>query len=500
MPTYSRPSVYVEETLIPASLQQSTAGPAAAFIGAHNRGPAEPTLTRSFGEFRRVYGDWANGLSMAYAAFNYFNNGGGALWVKRVVPADAATSTRTLVDRAGTPADTLKIDAYSAGAWGDDIYVDVTDGSTGKFNLVVYYGGSAVSNIVERWEELSMDDADARYVESIINNPVTGSKYVVATDLDSGTAAPNDTPALGTAQVLASGANGTAITAADIDSDEIATLDEIAGPLVVYAPDFADATLATALADYCSDRGDAFAIIDPIAGDDVAEVTSYAQTIGSNSYAAVYYPRVFFVDPNSTSRGATRLLPPGGAIAGKYISTDFVVGPWRTPAGLGFGITGAVALETKLSDANLDSLNDSNVNAIRNIAGNGIRIMGGRTLKTNQIDKYISARRTLIQIRSDLTALLRNVLFEPNDAVTQSSVKGSITAYLNDVLRRGGLAGGSPESAFFVKCDGDLNTPAAIEAGQLIVEVGVALQTPAEFIVLRLGQFKSGAVNVGEVV
>ena len=48
--------------------------------------------------------------------------------------------------------------------------------------------------------------------------------------------------------------------------------------------------------------------------------------------------------------------------------------------------------------------------------------------------------------------------------------------------------GTSPEQAFYVKCDEETNPPEVIDAGQLVVEIGLAPVKPAEFVIFRIGQ------------
>jgi phage tail sheath protein FI len=72
-------------------------------------------------------------------------------------------------------------------------------------------------------------------------------------------------------------------------------------------------------------------------------------------------------------------------------------------------------------------------------------------------------------------------------------VKRTINAFLVRVWRDGALFGSTPQEAFYVKCDGELNTSETIDAGQLIVEIGVAPVKPAEFVVFRIAQFSGGA-------
>jgi phage tail sheath protein FI len=85
------------------------------------------------------------------------------------------------------------------------------------------------------------------------------------------------------------------------------------------------------------------------------------------------------------------------------------------------------------------------------------------------------------------------VVFEPNDMKLWERVKRTINAFLVRVWRDGALFGSTPQEAFYVKCDGELNTAETIDAGQLIVEIGIAPVKPAEFVVFRIAQFSGGA-------
>ena len=53
---------------------------------------------------------------------------------------------------------------------------------------------------------------------------------------------------------------------------------------------------------------------------------------------------------------------------------------------------------------------------------------------------------------------------------------------------QGGLRGTTSAESFFVKCDEENNTASEIAAGKVHVEVGVALEYPAEFVILNLSQ------------
>ena len=53
----------------------------------------------------------------------------------------------------------------------------------------------------------------------------------------------------------------------------------------------------------------------------------------------------------------------------------------------------------------------------------------------------------------------------------------------------GGLLSEKPEQAFFVKCDRTTMTQNDLDQGRLISLVGVAVVKPAEFVILRIGQW-----------
>jgi phage tail sheath protein FI len=57
----------------------------------------------------------------------------------------------------------------------------------------------------------------------------------------------------------------------------------------------------------------------------------------------------------------------------------------------------------------------------------------------------------------------------------------------------GGLRGANPAQAFYVKCDSTTTPFADIQAGRINIEVGVALQYPTEFVVIKLGQLTGSA-------
>ena len=84
------------------------------------------------------------------------------------------------------------------------------------------------------------------------------------------------------------------------------------------------------------------------------------------------------------------------------------------------------------------------------------------------------------------------VVFEPNDHRLWKRITRDISAFLLRLWRQGALFGQTPEEAFYVKCDEETNPPEVIDAGQLIVEIGMCPVKPAEFVIFRIGQMPTG--------
>jgi hypothetical protein len=80
-------------------------------------------------------------------------------------------------------------------------------------------------------------------------------------------------------------------------------------------------------------------------------------------------------------------------------------------------------------------------------------------------------------------------VFEPNDEDLWARVTRTVKNFLERIWRQGALFGSTPEEAFYVKCDRELNTPETMKLGQLFIEVGVSPVRPAEFVIFRVSQW-----------
>jgi phage tail sheath protein FI len=318
-------------------------------------------------------------------------------------------------------------------------------------------------------------------------------------------------PEIAGEKTFSSGADGSAPTRANYQT-ALATFDAITNPLIMINADASYAfasggetgarankvLLDTDVTAYADARGDVFALIDPPAGSTAAEAITYAvdgcgAVDGGN--AAIYFPWVVIPDLLKSAPGATRVVGPAAIAAGKYLETDASRGVFKTPAGFGTKINSAVALERSLTNTELDNLNAASkpVNAIRNVPGAGIVIMGGRTLNNSTGERYINVRRSMIFLKKELTDRSSFAVFENNSEILWNQLRTAIGNFLRNYWSQGGLRGASPEEAYYVRCDATNNTPTDILNGRVNIEVGVAVEYPAEFVVISIGQITGSA-------
>lgn len=421
-----------------------------------------------------------------------------------------------------TPVDALKVTAAGEGTYGNSIYIDITpswDPTTNRFHLFVKDGSAAAASIVERWQDVSLDPSDSRYAVALINSPVAGSKYVSVTNL-----LPPGSPVTGTGQTPDASWYPVSTTAAPLISgsdgvgsvnlpDAVSSLDTLDAMLVLNLPGVSDATTVNAVLAWAEARTDSFLIIDPpatAASDPATAAAAYLALMPASavtgpspyspsSYGAIYGPWLQASDPAGTSVTATRLLPPGGAMAGQYAAADLAQGPQVPAAGVDYPLVGVLGVEHLFTSSQLDDLNEGGFNVIRPVPQSGICAMGVRTPKAGMPDRYIPVRRTLIYIKTILADATRFAVFKPNGPDLWSTLSAIAQQQCDAFLSAGVLKGASATDAYFIVCDETNNTPNTVANGEVHIQVGVAVASPAEFVIIDIGQYQGGTTAVTSV-
>ncbi len=210
-----------------------------------------------------------------------------------------------------------------------------------------------------------------------------------------------------------------------------------------------------------------------------------------DTYEKAIIPYIpFYNNILSVLNSKATLLPPSGAIAGIYSAVDRDRGVWKAPANVSVSSVNGVSEfinDSIQENMNIDPNAGKSVNAIRTFTGKGILVWGSRTLAGNDNEwRYVPVRRFFNFVEESSKKSTGWAVFEPNDANTWARVRGQLDSFLNNLWRRGALAGAKPEHAYYVNVGLGLTMTAQdILEGRMIIEIGMAAVRPAEFIILR---------------
>tara|TARA_R110001599_G_scaffold314902_1_gene523389 strand:- start:3047 stop:4801 length:1755 start_codon:yes stop_codon:yes gene_type:complete len=405
--------------------------------------------------------------------------------------------------------------------------------------------------VLETWPNLSLDPNANNYIEKAIGNSkqtvtVDGNDYYVKNEgtynnlsryvyvdsvskptlnyLDNaGTAKAAFTGSIPTAQSGAfSGATGTVFTTANspalfyenisnvntqgFDSealDDVTTngtygvafnllankddymFNLITAPGLIKANDKQTGELTT-MVNNAQTRGDNLAIVDLVNWNTgVTTVTAGAAAIDS-SYAATYWPWLQTIDPDLNSKV---WVPASTMIPGVYAFNDRAGEAWFAPAGLNRGALNTVLrAERKLPNGTRNTLYTANVNPIATFPNTGVTVFGQKTLQkaASALDR-INVRRLLIQLKSYISQVADNLVFEQNTITTRNNFLSQVNPFLESVQQRQGLY------AFKVVMDDSNNTPDVIDRNELVGQIYIQPTKTAEFIYLDFNVQPTGA-------
>lgn len=561
MASYLHPGVYVQEVASGVQPIQGVSTSTAAFIGIADKGPvpgtllptkrpAQPVLITSFTEYSRQFGGFRSDSFLTYAVQAFFQNGGQQLYIVRVVPpapssppsSPPSTAIAAAAGSAGSGAGAVPLSAANQGAWGNQIWVQIStssDGDPSNFKLQVMYGATqaeAQGNLVESYDNLTFNTSPTLLVGA--TNPAvyavhtvnSRSEYIAIT----GDFSANPLPASKAPQLvqLTGGGDGDSTTvnflgqpatSVSPTGSGLHALDRVTNVNLIAIPGQGDVATVSAGVEYCKNQRplqDCFFVGDmgsitadgtatgptsvPLARRDdatptvstVAAARAFATTgVGGTAldrsagdYGAIYFPWIYAPDPIGAGRNPRILLPPSGFITGIYARIDNSRGVFKAPAGTEAGLAGALAPFVTTTDVDQDQLNPVMVNVVRTVPGSGLVAWGARTFANDASWRYIPVRRIAIFLRNSIYNGIQWAVFEPNDEPLWASLRLNIRAFMLTQFQAGAFQGSTPDQAFFVQCDSSTTTQIDIDNGVVNIVVGFAPLKPAEFVVLKLSQ------------
>lgn len=455
------------------------------FIGLTPGGPVgKPVRISSWTQFARIYGDpnepdngpFLDNANIAHAVRGFFTNGGRVCWVVRVNRSSGGgPAAAALPAAADTRVEAFRVLARGEGT--DELSVDVGPGA----DILTYRLVVTAGDQTETHDGLSLKKGR----NHIVTKVNAESKLIKIEDTGASLPALR-APAPGSYRLASARDEVEPLAAERQGMAGLAAVDEIT---MVCVPDASSAERsARELVAHCEGAGDRVAIIDPPPGLSQQDILDWRAELGvSSSFAALYWPWIEVEDPVT---GNPLAVPPGGHVAGAWTRQDVQQG--IHDARTNVRILGAAGVNLDIAEEQQDSLDEAGINAIRSFPGRGIRIWGGRTLSSDPEWRYVALRRFVVFLERSIDQGTEWAVFEPNDEHLWKRLRSSISIFLGRLWEDGALAGVAPAEAYFVKCDEETNPPDVIEAGQVLVEIGVAPCEPGRFLKFRLAKPTAG--------
>ncbi|MPV48640.1 phage tail sheath family protein [Pseudactinotalea sp. HY160] len=515
MPTYLSPGVYVEEVEAGSRPIEGVGTAVAAFVGLAEQGPVnEPTLVSNWTQFAEAFGDFIPGSYLAHAVYGYFQNGGGNCYVVRIGAEPAGGSGKgSRKQITGPPQRELAgflVTAKESTTKKISIAVeDSADDKAGedKFKLVIKVDGKPAETFDGVTTKKGGDNvatkvsAESKIITieqvaqgSAVMKPTKGEVELITPEP---APEPPSTERLGADDYVGDAAERTGF--AGLEAIEDVTMLAVPDLMAAYEQGAIDLegvqAVQLAMISHCELMGDRMAILDPPPNLNAQQIKEWrVDGAGYDSkYATLYWPYIKVFDPAS---GAATFVPPSGHMAGVWARSDDTRGVHKAPANE--VVRGAISLQTTITRAEHDLLNPVGINCVRSFPGRGIRIWGARTLSSDPAWRYLNVRRLFNYLEKSILIGTQWVVFEPNDDALWARIQRTIASFLVNEWRKGALFGLSPDEAFYVKCDRETNPAEAIDAGQVLCQIGVAPVKPAEFVIFQLAQFSGGASLVSE--
>lgn len=448
-------------------------------VGLTERGStSEPILVRGLAEVEALTGSRVSYGTVYDQLSLFFSEGGLQAYIGRVVGGSAAVGTLTLVDRAGTPLNTLRVDAANPGSWSSNLTVEVQDGSLANtFRIIVKLSGVTVAN------KNNLADPAAAVV-AFANNV-----YVRLTDLSSATAPPNNNPAVLAATALSAGTDDRGTL---VDADYVNALSLFSPELgdgAVAIPGQNGATIWAGINTHCI-ANNRIGLLAGAQSDSKSTLIGYlAATAPGSEYCGLFTPWVIVPDGS----GSVRTIPPEGYVAACRARAVDQVGSWRVPAGLIAKANTVVDLDQHWVEVDANDLDDSRISVIRIIA-NTVRLYGWRSLSTDE-DNYalLNQRDLLNSLEVEAKKVLEDFTFQPIDTRghLQANIKTALIGLVDPIAQQGGLYplivnGQQADPGYLVETGDSVNSSTNLAANEVRARLSVRISPTGALISLTI--------------
>jgi phage tail sheath protein FI len=186
------------------------------------------------------------------------------------------------------------------------------------------------------------------------------------------------------------------------------------------------------------------------------------------------------------------LVPPSGIVAGKYMETQRTKGVWKAPAGVEAKVKGISKVTPHIDLIRFNSMNigsDKYINNLFTLATQDKVLWGSVTLNKHSDWSYISERLFIKMLKRAIQPYFNQKAQEGNVPNTWQEIKSDVEILLNKFYKKGTFAGEKTKDAYFVKIGlGETMTQKDIDEQRMIIEIGMAMTSPASFKILRLKQ------------
>lgn len=227
-----------------------------------------------------------------------------------------------------------------------------------------------------------------------------------------------------------------------------------------------------------------------------------ATQLTASPYLGIYYPAALTTDLN----GNEIAVPASHMMLRTFLYNDNVAYQWFAPAGTRRGLVdNAVALGyvdansgrfvlTGINNNLRDALYETRINPVTLINGVGIVAYGQKTRSpvisgaSSSMDR-INVARLVNYLRTVLSGVGNQFLFEPNDKITRDQIKQLTESLLNDLIAKRGVYD------YIVVCDETNNTPDRIARNELYVDIAIEPMKAVEFIYIPIRLKNPGTLS-----